>query len=110
MLARTKKFIFYSLIFTSTASLALFTITLNSSGNSDVQVEIIDSLSEEILYWEELAARHPTYTDAYLEIAKVNALKGDALRAWDLAKKAGIIDSIPYKTLSTEAVLGATSF
>lgn len=51
-----------------------------------------DKLQEEKLFWEEVISKHPTYRDAYIELAQIESLLGNTKRVEERLEKAFSID------------------
>ncbi len=66
----------------------------------------ISPLQEEKNYWENLITDHPTFVDAYLQLAKVEVEIGDKEKAINLIKKALTLDPNETKIIEVQEELG----
>lgn len=60
---------------------------------ASVQVEYSqDQLEQEMKYWQKIAAAHPTYRDAYIEMSDIAAKMGDNQKSQEFLKRASFVD------------------
>lgn len=60
---------------------------------ASVQVEHSpDQLKQEMKYWQKIAVAHPTYRDAYLEMADIANKLGETQASIEFLKKANFVD------------------
>lgn len=64
------------------------------------------TLEEELKYWENFVSEHPTYRDAWLEIAKVSEELGNYDYAIGAVNSAKAIDPNSPKVIGVEKKLG----
>ncbi len=63
-------------------------------------------LQEEKSYWQNLITDNPTYTDGYLELAKINFELGNKVEALNSLNKAIVLDPNSNKIREVQKILG----
>lgn len=64
--------------------------------NAKPQVIVVDTVKNDIAFWEGIQNKYPTFRDAYIVLSKIKSQEGDVLGATIMQNEAMKID--PYIT------------
>ncbi len=104
-----KYFIHYGYCLAVIALLILTSININKFFESKKVLGAsvdVSPLRNEKDYWENLVSQNPSYTDGYLELAKIDVELGDKNEATSYITKALTLDPNSSKITSVQKALG----
>jgi len=99
-------------LFVVTISVSILITALNiiTIRNKKPEIIEVETISAEIKHWQEVLRDHPTYRDAYLNLAMLYKQKGNLDAARSLVKTAQKIDPTSQKVYEYGQVLGISTF
>lgn len=98
----------YSTIFVFTFLMGLSTIV--GSLQEPKKIIITTPLEQELAYWKSIVRKHPTFTDGYVEIAKLQMALDKFDEAQETLLTAHSLSPNSKKVNNTVRVLGTRSF
>lgn len=74
--------------------------------DQSTQISYVDSQSQEIIFWQNMINKFPTYKDSYIRLSKIEEDQGHTDLAKKLITEAEKLDPYSSEVLKQQAVLG----